>query len=123
MRGNWVTLELHNRYQFPAESPHKLMGGGGQGSRQLKGRRNNIKRLGDVDAKQLELHSYGSKLDCPQIIRGLLLSFLSLSRDGTFLLPQKFLTTFHGVSVDTLIVSTNIISFCETAWAVGAIGF
>ena len=32
MRGNWVTLELHNRYQFPAESPHKLMGGGGGGA-------------------------------------------------------------------------------------------
>ena len=116
VRGDWVTLELHNRYQSPAESPHKLMSGG----RQLKGRRNNKKKVGRLKCEtQPGLHSYRTKLDCPKIIRGLLLSFLSPSRDNTLLLPQKFLTTFHGVSVDTLIVSTDIIILCEAAWAVG----
>jgi len=65
------------------------------------------------------LHSYGTKVDCPKIIRGLLLSFLSPSRDNTLLLPQKFLTTFHRVIVDIFIVSTDTIILCEAAWAVG----
>ena len=68
---------------------------------------------------QLGLHSFGAKVDFPKIIRGLLLSFLFPSRDGALLLSQKFLTTIHGVRVDILIVSTDIIVLCEAAWAVG----